>query len=137
MLNIDALFKGRHFDREIIVLCVRWYLRYKLSFRDLVEMMAERGLSLGLWCKRCRPSNQRPGSRHWSRAKHGIPNLRRGFVFDAKSTEFELTLPDPMHEFDAGDRRCGLAEMLEAEHRTEPKLDGSVILFDQIVIWHV
>jgi hypothetical protein len=30
-----------------------------------------------------------------------------------------------MHEFDAGDRRCGSAEMLEAEHRTEPKLDGS------------
>jgi hypothetical protein len=42
MLNVDDLFKGRHFDREIIVLCVRWYLRYKLSFRDLVEMMAER-----------------------------------------------------------------------------------------------
>src|SRR5580692_10078585 len=43
---MDELFKGRHFDREIIVLCVRWYLRYKLSFRDLAEMMAERGLSL-------------------------------------------------------------------------------------------
>ena len=43
---MDELFKGRHFDREILVLCVRWYLRYKLSFRDLVEMMAERGLSL-------------------------------------------------------------------------------------------
>ena len=40
------LFAGRHFDREVIVLCVRWYLRYKLSFRDLVEMMAERGLDL-------------------------------------------------------------------------------------------
>jgi transposase-like protein len=40
------LFEGRHFDREIVVLCVRWYLRFKLSFRDLVEMMAERGLSL-------------------------------------------------------------------------------------------
>ena len=40
------LFKGRHFDREIIVLCVRWYLRYKLSFRDLVQMMAERGIAL-------------------------------------------------------------------------------------------
>ena len=39
---MDGLFKGRHFDQEIIVLCVRWYLRYKLSFRDL----AERGLSL-------------------------------------------------------------------------------------------
>src|SRR3984957_14375641 len=46
MLSLDELFKGRHFDREIIGLCVRWYLRYKLSFRDLVEMMAERGLSL-------------------------------------------------------------------------------------------
>ena len=46
MLCIDKLFKGRHFDREIIILCVRWYLRFKLSFRDLVEMMAERGIDL-------------------------------------------------------------------------------------------
>ena len=46
MLDIDELFKGRHFDREIIILCVRWYLRFKLSFRDLVEMMAERGIGL-------------------------------------------------------------------------------------------
>jgi putative transposase len=44
--DINGSFNGRHFDREIIVLCVRWYLRYKLSFRDLTEMMAERGLSL-------------------------------------------------------------------------------------------
>jgi transposase-like protein len=40
------MFAGRHFDREVILLCVRWYLRYKLSLRDLVEMMAERGLEL-------------------------------------------------------------------------------------------
>jgi transposase-like protein len=40
------LFKGRHFEQEITALCVRWYLRYKLSYRDLVEMMAERGLSI-------------------------------------------------------------------------------------------
>ena len=45
-LGLEELFEGRHFDREIIVLCVRWYLRFKLSFRDLVEMMAERGLSM-------------------------------------------------------------------------------------------
>src|SRR6202521_4695914 len=44
--GLEGLFDGRHFDREIIVLCVRCYLRYKLSQRDLVEMMAERGLSL-------------------------------------------------------------------------------------------
>jgi transposase-like protein len=41
-----GLFAGRHFDREVIILCVRWYLRYKLSLRDLVEMMSERGLHL-------------------------------------------------------------------------------------------
>ncbi len=46
LLSLNELFEGRHFDREVIVLCVRWYLRFKLSFRDLVEMMAERGLSM-------------------------------------------------------------------------------------------
>jgi transposase-like protein len=46
MQDVDNLFKGRHFDQEIIILGVRWYLRFKLSFRDLVEMMAERGVSL-------------------------------------------------------------------------------------------
>src|SRR5204863_6230136 len=40
------LFKGRHFDQEIIVLCVRWYLSFKLSSRDLVQMMTERGIVL-------------------------------------------------------------------------------------------
>ena len=44
--SLDALFKGRHFEQEIIILCVRWYLRYKLSYRDLVEMMDERGLKV-------------------------------------------------------------------------------------------
>src|SRR3954468_22210307 len=41
-----ALFCGRHFEDVVIVLCVRWYLRYSLSYRDLQEMMAERGLSI-------------------------------------------------------------------------------------------
>jgi len=34
-----ALFRGRHFQDVIIVQCVRWYLRYSLSYRDLEEMM--------------------------------------------------------------------------------------------------
>jgi len=40
------MFKGRHFDRSVILLCVRWHLAYNLSLRDLEEMMAERGLSV-------------------------------------------------------------------------------------------
>jgi hypothetical protein len=44
--SVEELFEGRHFDREVIILCVRWYLRFKVSLRDLVEMMAKRGLSM-------------------------------------------------------------------------------------------
>ncbi|MCB8878534.1 IS6 family transposase [Acidisoma silvae] len=66
--GLAELFKGRHFEREIIILCVRWYLRFKLSFRDLVEMMAERGLSLAhttimRWVQRFVPEFER----RWNR----------------------------------------------------------------------
>ena len=37
---IEELFAGRHFDAEIEVLCVRWYLSFKLSYRDLVSMIS-------------------------------------------------------------------------------------------------
>ena len=43
---IEELFAGRHFDAEIAVLCVRCYLSFKLSYRDLVSMMSERGIRL-------------------------------------------------------------------------------------------
>ena len=43
---IEELFKGRHFNQEIVVLCVRWYLSFKLSFRDWVAMLAERGIGM-------------------------------------------------------------------------------------------
>jgi transposase, IS6 family len=37
-------FKWRHFQSDIILLCIRWYLRYSLSYRDLEAIMLERGL---------------------------------------------------------------------------------------------
>jgi putative transposase len=40
------MFKGRQFDQSVILLCVRWYLAYNLSLRNLEEMMAERGISV-------------------------------------------------------------------------------------------
>jgi len=40
------MFKGRHFDKSVILLCVRWYLAYNLSLRNLKEMMAERGIDM-------------------------------------------------------------------------------------------
>src|SRR5258708_30394617 len=43
-MSEQPLFKWRHFESEIILLCIRWYLRHSLSYRDLEEMMLERGL---------------------------------------------------------------------------------------------
>jgi transposase-like protein len=40
------LFKWQSYKPEIILLFVRWYLRYQLSYRDLEDMMRERGLSV-------------------------------------------------------------------------------------------
>ena len=39
-------FKWRHYQQEIILWTVRWYLSYPLSYRDLIEMCQERGLSI-------------------------------------------------------------------------------------------
>ena len=57
--NRSALFRGGHFEDRIIILCVRWYLRYSLSLREVEELLLERGLEadhttvwrLGLWSR--------------------------------------------------------------------------------------
>jgi transposase-like protein len=82
--GLEQVFDGRHFDREIIILCVRWYLRYKLSLRDLVEMMVERGLSLAhttimRWVKRLTPEFVK----RWNRL--GIPTGRSWRVDESVS----------------------------------------------------
>src|SRR5215471_2168359 len=61
-------FKGRHYPGEVIVLCVRWYLRYPLAYEHVSEILAERGVDVDASCiwrwvqeyapdlnKRCRP----------------------------------------------------------------------------------
>jgi transposase, IS6 family len=58
-------FKWRHFEGEIILLCVRWYLRYALSYRDVEELAGERGLSVDhttvfRWVQRYVPELERP-----------------------------------------------------------------------------
>ena len=57
-------FKWRHFEPTIILLCVRWYCRYQLSYRDLEEMMRERGVAvdhttLFRWVQRYAPEINR------------------------------------------------------------------------------
>jgi transposase-like protein len=59
-------FKGRHFEGEVVLWAVRWYCRYGVSYRDLEQMMGERGVSVdhstiyrwvaGSGACRCRPA---------------------------------------------------------------------------------
>src|SRR5712671_7638424 len=67
--SAQDLFKGRHFDQEIIILCVRWYLSFKLSSRDRVQMMSERGIRLAhstilRWVQRYVPEFEKRWSRY-------------------------------------------------------------------------
>src|SRR4051812_44905698 len=72
-----ALFRGRHFEAEIIILCVRWCLRFGLSLRNLEELMVERNVTVDhvtIWRwvqryapelhRRCRPE-LRMTNRSW------------------------------------------------------------------------
>src|SRR5260370_39991418 len=62
-------FKWRHFEAEIILVCVRWYLRYALSYRDLEELMLERVLS---------ELRTRSKKLAWSRGKIALKGTKRG-----------------------------------------------------------
>ena len=59
-VRMPSGFTGFRFPPEVIVLAVRWYLRYGLSYRDLEELLAERGIevdhvTLYRWVQRFTP----------------------------------------------------------------------------------
>src|SRR6478735_9395505 len=75
-----ALFKGRHFKAEIIILRVRLYLRYSLSLRQLEEIMADRNLSVDhvtiwRWVQRYAPELNR-------RCRPELRNVNRSWRVD-------------------------------------------------------
>jgi transposase-like protein len=45
--SVSGLFKWRQFEPEVILMAVGWYLRFSLSYRDVEELLAERGLHAG------------------------------------------------------------------------------------------
>ena len=49
-INPHNPFKGRQFPEEVIVLCVRWYLQYPLSYQHVTELVAERGVEVDASC---------------------------------------------------------------------------------------
>jgi transposase, IS6 family len=62
--SVAGLFKWRQFEPEMILLAVGWYLRFSLSYRDVEELLAERGLlvdhvTVWRWVQRYAPQIQR------------------------------------------------------------------------------
>ena len=67
--SISGLFKWRQFEPEVILLAVGWYLRFSLSYRDVEELLAERGLyadhvTVWRWVQRYAPELERRLRRH-------------------------------------------------------------------------
>src|ERR1041385_4988604 len=112
-------FKWRHFQAEIILLCVRWYLRYSLSYRDLEEIMLERGLhvdhtTIYRWVqryapeleKRCRP-HLKASTDSWKVDETSI-KIKKVWVYlyravDSEGNTLEFLL-SPMRDAEAAKR---------------------------------
>lgn len=63
-------FKGRHFQHDIILWAVRWYCKYGISYRELREMLAERGVNVDhttiyRWVQRYAPEMEKRLRWYW------------------------------------------------------------------------
>ena len=69
MSERSVVFKWRHFEPQIILCAVRWYLRFSLSYRDVQELLAERGVevdhsTIWRWVQRFAPELDQRLRRH-------------------------------------------------------------------------
>jgi transposase, IS6 family len=134
-MSQSRLFKYRHFEPEIILLCLCWYLRYSLSYRDLEEMMAERGLcvdhsTIYRWVQRYSPilekkcrAKLRPTNDSWRvdetyvKVKGEWMYLYRAVDSDGNTVEFMLS---STRDAQAGKRF--LRKALRAKHTVPPRV---------------
>jgi len=102
-------FKGRHFEKEIFLWGVRWYVAYPISYRQLEEIMGERGVivdhsTLNRWVIKYAPEiekqfrrQQRPVGRRWRmdetyvRVKGEWKYLYRAVDHEGQTSDFLLT----------------------------------------------
>ncbi|GHO60687.1 IS6 family transposase [Ktedonobacter robiniae] len=128
-------FKWRHFQSDIILLCVRWYVRYALSYRDLEEMMLERGLhvdhtTIYRWVqhyapeleRRCRPylkstSDSWRVDETYVKVKKEWVYLYRAVDSHGKTLDFFLSSTR-----DAQAAKQFLLKTLTASHCSEPRV---------------
>jgi transposase, IS6 family len=128
-------FKWRHFQSDLLLLNVRWYLRYSLSYRDLEEMMLERGVKVDhttiyRWVqaygpeldKRCR-LYLKPTNDSWRvdetyvKVKGKWKYLYRAVDSAGNTLDFRLSA-----KRDAKAAKCFLKKVLNAPHTVEPRV---------------
>ena len=131
----DNPFKGRHCEGQVILLCVRWYLRYSLSYRDLEEMMRERGLTVDhttiyRWVqryapeleKRCRP-HLKSTNDSW-RVDETYIKVKGEWMYlyravDSGGSTLEFMLSDTR---DASAAKRFFKKLLKADHTCTPRV---------------
>src|SRR5258707_3470765 len=94
----DPIFLRRQFNTDIIELCVRWYITYRLSYRDLVEMMAERGIAVAhttllRWVTRYVPEFEK----RWNRFSKAVGRVDETYISIKAKWQPHRTGP-PRHE---------------------------------------
>ena len=128
-------FKWRHFQSAIILLTVRWYLRYGLSYRDLEEMMQERGVAVDhttiyRWVQAYSPELDKRCRRHlkltndswrvdetYLKIKGRWKYLYRAVDSDGNTLDFLLTA-----KRDAKAAKRFLRKVLNASHTIAPRV---------------
>ncbi len=128
-------FKWRHFQSDIILLWVRWYLRYSLSYRDLEEIMLERGLHIDhrtiyRWVqhyapeleRRCRPYVK--GTTNSWRVDETSIKVKKEWVYlyravDSRGNTLEFFISPTRG---SGAAKRFFLKMLAASHTSEPRV---------------
>ena len=128
-------FKWRHFQADIILLCVRWYLRYSLSYRDLEEIMLERGLhvdhtTIYRWVqqyapeleKRCRP-HLKPTTDSW-RVDETYIKVKKKWAYLYRAVDSQGNTLDFFFSprRDAQAAKHFFLKTLTASHTSEPRV---------------
>ncbi len=133
MKRNSSPFKWRHYEPAIILLCVRWYCRFQLSYRDLEEMMRERGLevhhsTVWRWVqayapeinKRIRPHLKMSGASYrvdetYIKVGKSCKYLYRAVDKDGNTIEFMLSA-----KRDVAAAKRFFKKMMRADHRRLP-----------------
>ena len=128
-LSVSCLFKWRQFEPEVILLAVGWYLRFSLSYRDVEELLAERGLhadhvTVWRWVQRYAPEMElrlrrrlKPTSDSW-RVDETYIRVKGKWLYLYRAVDSTGATID----FLLGQRRCSGSRALsrQSAERSEP-----------------